>query len=94
MTESNTAYKVKVGQVERGKHAVPYVVAWPTDDVTKAKLGSITFELSPDVWAGKSPPKKGEFLVVEDIREKPAGWNAHSARYFRPEDKSNTNIVQ
>lgn len=95
MTGSTKAYKVKVGQViPQGKHNTPWVVTWPTDDSTKASLGSITFAAKPDIWDGTDPPKQGEFLVVEDVRQKPAGWNAHNARYFRPEDQNDPNIVQ
>ncbi len=95
MNDAPKAYKVKVGEViGGGRHNVPYVVTWPTDATTRAELGSITVEVSSDVWEGKSPPKKGEFLVISDVREKPAGWNAHSARYFRPEDRANPDIVQ
>lgn len=104
MTEApSKAYKVLVGDPQpASKHPNAWTVTWPTNAkagqafAKKGKLkGSITVDTTdPNVWPGTSPPKKGEYLVVEDVREKPAGWNAHKARYFRQEDLNDPNIIQ
>lgn len=97
MNEPTKAYKVKVGNVvPKGKHDVPYLVAWPTNAQAKAELGSVTVEVSTSVWEGKSPPNSigtGDFLVVT-VKEKEAGLRALSARYFQPADRRDPNIVQ
>ena len=66
-----------------GKHG-PYVV-------TKCeKLGSVTFALEWEVWQEKDLPSQGTFVVLTDLRKKPAGWRAGSARYYRPSDVGST----
>ncbi len=95
MTKPKKSYKVKFGEMVQGtKHKVDYIVAWPTDPATKAKLGSITIEMSTDVWGDDiRPPNRADFFVVT-VREKPAGWYAETARYFQPDDLDDSNIVQ
>lgn len=95
MSTKTKALKVKVGEVKLvGRHNTPWVITWPTNAEKKKNLGSITFAASEDVWDGKHPPEAGEFLVVSDIRQKPQGWRAHTARYFREDDIGDPDIVQ
>lgn len=97
------AYKVKVGDPQpAGKHPNTWTVTWPTNADAAKKFakkgkdrGSITIDTAdPNVWQGERPPRRGEYLVVEDVREKPAGWNAHKARYFRADDLDDPNVIQ
>ncbi|TFG48798.1 MAG: hypothetical protein E4H40_04055 [Candidatus Brocadiia bacterium] len=103
MNKPTKSYKVKVGDPQpASKHPNVWTVTYPTNaEVAKklakkgVKLGSITVDMAdPKVWPYKGPPKKGVFLVVEDLREKPDGWSAHKVRYFRPEDLDDPNIIQ
>ena len=74
-------YRAVVQQVIQGKHG-PYAVA--TSDQIE---GSITFSLDPDVWKENEHPRNGYEVVLGDVRNKRAGWRAHSARFVRPTDE-------
>jgi hypothetical protein len=79
--------KAKVIQViERGRHG-PYAKAIPEEKIIP---GSVTFALKEGVWHEPEWPEAGHFVMLDDLREKPAGWRAHNARFFRPADKPKT----
>jgi len=53
-------------------------------------LGSVTFSLDQSVWREAEWPQEGEWIVMEDIRKKRAGWRAEKCRLMRPEDTTAT----
>ena len=75
-------YRAVVQQVIKdGKHG-PYAVA-TSDQIP----GSITFSLDSEVWKEKEYPRSGYVVILSDVRNKRAGWRAHSARFVRPTDE-------
>ncbi|MHA2063908.1 MAG: hypothetical protein ACXABY_05930, partial [Candidatus Thorarchaeota archaeon] len=72
-------WKVTTPKVD-GKHG-PYAVACRDGNL------SITFSLKPPVWNEEDPPGSGQYVFLSDLRLKEAGWRAHSARFWRPEDE-------
>ncbi len=80
--EKPEEYRAVVQQVIReGKHG-PYAVA-SSDQIN----GSITFSLDPIVWKESEYPRSGYEVILGDVRNKRAGWRAHSARSVRPTDQ-------
>lgn len=55
--------------------------------VTKTDVhsGSVTFSLS--VWQGKSPPQKGQVVVLGDVIKTGRGFRANQARPFGLENE-------
>ena len=75
--------KAKVTSViPTGKHG-PYAVAVLE---TQGLFGSITFSLGQDVWKEGKEPSPGDFVALEDIRERRGGWRSGKARFWRPSD--------
>lgn len=66
--------------VPTGGHG-PYAIAKAD---TRPDLGSITFALDKKVWREKNWPEVADHVVLEDIRNRPAGWRAHRAYFERP----------
>ena len=66
--------------IPNGRHG-PYAVA-----STPQLKGSITFSLTKEVWQEKCLPECGITVMLEDLRQKSAGWRAMNARFFRPAD--------
>jgi hypothetical protein len=85
--KNNQSIKAKVIQViEVGRHG-PYAKAIPEEKII---TGPVTFALKEAVWQETEWPEEGHFVMLDDLREKPAGWRAHKARFFRPTDNTIT----
>lgn len=54
-----------------------------TDD-----YGTVTFEISSDVWSGNGPPQKGEIVILSEMKRFRKGWRAAKARRFVLTDES------
>lgn len=67
--------------IPNGKHG-PYAVA-----TAEGVEGSITFSLSSPVWTENDQPEPGTRVILDNLRQKSAGWRALSARYVRLADK-------
>lgn len=80
MRESNFYEAVVEKVIPQGRHG-PYAVARHKD------LGLITFSLNQNVWQESDQPECGTIVVLGEIRRKPAGWRAMSARFFTPNDQ-------
>jgi len=63
-----------------GKHG-PYVVS-----TSENIEGSVTFSVDKPVWQEERWPERGEHVWVDDLTMKRAGWRAHRARFYRPDE--------
>ena len=68
--------------VLEGKHG-PFAVA--TSDQIEGS--SVTFSLEPTVWMEDEWPEEGMIVLLEDLRQKRAGWRAKKGRFFKPSDE-------
>jgi len=71
--------------IKEGKHG-PFAVAQ-----AKEIDGSVTFSLEPTVWQEQEWPQVGEVVLLENLRQKRAGWRAKKARFLNPCDEQKAN---
>lgn len=50
--------------------------------------GSVTFSLSGNAWEEDELPTPGDRVVLENIKNRRAGWRAGKARFFGPQDQN------
>ncbi len=78
-------YEAIVEKIVRSGPRGPYAVARSTE------LGIITVSLEPPVWNEREFPEREDVILLSSIREKRAGWRAHSGRFVTPSDKKPSN---
>lgn len=62
-----------------GRHG-PYAVATCKDN--DPLKDPITFSLNGNVWGEDRFPEKGEYVVLNQLTKKSAGWRANKSRFF------------
>ncbi len=80
MANTKTYRAIVENVVRNGKHG-PYVVAKSEDLVD-----SVTFALNKNVWSERHEPEPGQYVILQDIVSKRAGWRAKKARAENPND--------
>jgi|GEM_PF-994337 len=86
MYSRDDSVRVVVQGVFPGKHGPPYCVA-QADGID----GSVTFSLDPTVWVEQEYPEPGETVLLENLRNKRAGWRAKKGRFWKLSDEQKEN---
>lgn len=78
---SNQGYQAVVEKIIRGGKHGPYAVA------RTEEIGLVTFSLDGNVWQEKDWPEPGMYVMLSQVRKKPAGWRAQHGRFMQPFDE-------